>query len=65
MYDFVVVSINDILIFSKTLENHIHHKEIVLQCLCKHKLYANVAKCEFTMENINFLRYVISGTGEP
>ena len=44
---FVVVFINDILVFSKTEEEHAEHLRLVLQKLREHKLYAKWSKCEF------------------
>ena len=44
---FVVVFIDDILIFSKTEEEHAEHIRLVLQKLREHKLYAKQSKCEF------------------
>jgi hypothetical protein len=44
---FVVVFINDILVFSKTEEEHVEHLRLVLQKLKEHQLYAKWSKCEF------------------
>jgi hypothetical protein len=44
---FVVVFINDILIYSKTDEDHANHLHVVLQRLRDHRLYAKLSKCEF------------------
>jgi hypothetical protein len=44
---FVVVFIDDILVFSKTEEEHAKHLRLVLQKLREHKLYAKWSKCEF------------------
>ena len=44
---FVVVFIDDILVFSKTEEEHAEHLRLVLQKLREHKLYAKRSKCEF------------------
>jgi hypothetical protein len=44
---FVVVFINDILVFSKTKEEHAEHLRLVLQKLREHQLYAKRSKCEF------------------
>jgi hypothetical protein len=44
---FVVVFIDDILIYSKNLEDHVKHLHVVLQRLRDHPLYAKFSKCEF------------------
>ena len=44
---FVVVFIDDILVYSKTLEDHEKHLRIILQTLTEHQLYVKFSKCEF------------------
>jgi hypothetical protein len=60
---FVVVFIDDILIFSKTEEEHEEHLRLVLEKLRSNKLYAKFSKCEFWITEIAFLGHVISAGG--
>jgi hypothetical protein len=60
---FVVVFIDDILIYSKNEEEHAEHLRIVLQCLRDHKRYAKFSKCEFWLDSVKFLGHTISKEG--
>jgi hypothetical protein len=60
---FVVVFIDDILIFSKTKEEHAEHIRLVLQKLREHKFYAKRSKCEFWLKEVSFLGHVVSNGG--
>ena len=60
---FVVVFIDDILVFSKTEEEHAEHLRLVLQKLKEHKLYAKRSKCEFWLKEVSFLGHVVSNGG--
>jgi hypothetical protein len=60
---FVVVFINDILIYSKNKEEHAKHLQIVLTRLRGHQLYAKFSKCVFWLEEIQFLGHVLSSKG--
>jgi hypothetical protein len=60
---FVVVFIDDILIFSKTEEEHEKHLRLVLEKLRSNQLYAKFSKCEFWLIEVAFLGYVISARG--
>jgi hypothetical protein len=60
---FVVVFIDDILIYSKNEEEHAEHLWIVLQRLRDHKLYAKFSKCEFWLDSVKFLGHTISKEG--
>jgi hypothetical protein len=51
---FIVVFIDDILIYSKTKEDHANHIRVVLQRLRDHRLYAKFSKCEFWLGSVNF-----------
>ncbi|GKE95432.1 putative nucleotidyltransferase, ribonuclease H [Tanacetum coccineum] len=60
---FVIVFIDDILIYSKTREEHVKHLRLVLELLKKEKLYAKFYKCEFWLREVQFLGPVINGNG--
>ncbi|WVZ70581.1 LOW QUALITY PROTEIN: hypothetical protein U9M48_019236 [Paspalum notatum var. saurae] len=60
---FVIIFINDILIFSKTEGEHAEHLRIVLQRLRDHRLYAKFSKCEFWLKEISFLGHFLSEKG--
>jgi hypothetical protein len=60
---FVVVFIDDILIYSKSNAEHAKHLRIVLQRLRDHKLYAKFYKCEFWIDSVKFLGHTISKDG--
>jgi hypothetical protein len=60
---FVVIYLDDILIFSEDPKDHDIHVRLVLERLRKHKLFCNKKKCHFSVEEINFLGYKISSKG--
>jgi hypothetical protein len=60
---FVVVFIDDILVFSKTEEEHEKHLRLVLEKLQSNKLYAKFSKCEFWVTKVAFLGHAISAGG--
>jgi hypothetical protein len=58
---FVVVFIDDILIYSNSKEEHEGHLRLILEKLREHKLYAKFNKCEFWLEKVGFLGHIVSG----
>ncbi|WVZ49149.1 hypothetical protein U9M48_000526, partial [Paspalum notatum var. saurae] len=60
---FVVVFIDDILIYSKSEEEHKEHLRIVLNRLREHKLYAKFSKCAFWLKEVSFLGHILSEKG--
>ncbi|XP_029151508.1 uncharacterized protein [Arachis hypogaea] len=60
---FVIVFIDDILVYSKSEEEHEHHLRVVLQTLRNHKLYVKFSKCEFWLDQVAFLGHVVSKDG--
>ncbi|GJR85709.1 reverse transcriptase domain-containing protein [Tanacetum coccineum] len=60
---FVIVFIDDILIYSKSKEEHEIHLRLVLELLRKEKLYAKFSKCEFWLQEVHFLGHVVNQNG--
>eukprot|EP00253_Pinus_taeda_P012641 PITA_12641 len=60
---FVLIFIDDILVYSRTVEEHQEHLRKVLQTLREHQLYAKFSKCDFFKEEIQYLGHVISKEG--
>ena len=60
---FVVVFVDDILIYSQSKDEHEDHLRIVLQALKDHQLYAKFSKCEFWLTEVKFLGHVVSASG--
>jgi hypothetical protein len=60
---FVIIFIDDILVYSRTEEDHVKHLRLVLQKLREHKLYAKFSKCEFWLTKVFFLGHILSHNG--
>ena len=58
--DFVVVYLYDIVIYNRTLEEHVNHLSLVLSQLRKYTLYVKIEKCEFAKQEIKFLGHLVS-----
>ena len=60
---FVVVFIDDILVYSKDVQEHEQHLRIVLQILRKKKLFAKLSKCDFWLKKVSFLGHIVFAEG--
>ena len=60
---FVVVFIDDILVYSKDAQEHEQHLKIVLQTLREKKLYAKLRKCDFWVNEVSFLSHIMLAEG--
>ena len=60
---FVLVYLDDILIFSKSAEEHAQHLTQVLELLRKHRLYAKLSKCDFFKPEVNYLGHLVTAQG--
>ena len=56
---FVIVFIDNILIYSRNQEEHQEHLRLALQTLKEYQLYAKFSKCEFLLSKVQFLRLVV------
>ena len=61
--DFVIVFLDDILVYSSSVEDHRKHLRQVLELLRQHRLYGKMSKCDFFKEEISFLGHVVSAQG--
>jgi hypothetical protein len=60
---FVVVYLDDILIYNKNWVEHLQHIQQVLHTLRQHKLYENLEKCSFDMDRVQYLGYIVDEHG--
>ena len=63
MDHFVVVFIDDILVYSQDRERHDAHLRVVLETLRKEQLYAKLSKCEFWLNEVSFFGHIVSKEG--
>ena len=61
--DFVVVFLDDILVYSKDPSKHLEHLRIVLEKLHQHQFFAKLSKCSFGQESIEFLGHIVGPDG--
>ena len=56
---FVIIYLNDILIYFKNDEKHTQHIKLMIEVLCKHEFYAKLSKCNFYQKHIKFCEHII------
>jgi hypothetical protein len=56
---FVIIYLNDILIYSQNKEKHTNHVQFVLKRLRKYKLFAKLSKCDFDLKEIDYLKFIV------
>ena len=61
--EFVIVFIDDILIYSGSKEDHEEHLRVILQILRENQSYSKFSKCQFWLDSVTFLGHVISAKG--
>ena len=61
--EFMIVYLDDILIYSESDEDHEKHVRQVLYCLCESELFVKLEKCTFHARQVKYLRYIISPQG--
>ena len=60
---FIIIFLDDILVYSRTLQDHITHVRKTLQILRQHQLYAKVSKCAFFQHKVEYLGHVVTAAG--
>ena len=58
---FVIIYLDDILIFSSSMEEHVRHVKQCFEVLHREKLYLKLSKCEFGKTSLNYLGYIVGG----
>src|ERR1700682_828509 len=60
---FMIVYLDDIVVYSKSVDEHLHHLQLIFSRLRQHKLYAKLEKCQFMQREIKFLGHLVSSDG--
>ena len=61
--DFVIIFLDDILVYSRDVETHVTHVRQTLEILWHHRLYAKVSKCAFCQSLVEYLGHIVSAEG--
>jgi hypothetical protein len=56
---FVIIYLDDILIYSQNKEEHTNHVRLVLKRLRKYKLFAKLSKCDFDLKEVDYLKFIV------
>ena len=60
---YIMIYLDNILIYSNNMSKHHQHVKEVLKCLCKASLYTKAEKCKFHSESVEYLGYILSPSG--
>lgn len=60
---FVLVFFDYILVYSSSWTAHMHHLDVIMQILKKNQLFAKLSKCSFRLQQVDYLGYMVSGSG--
>ena len=63
LYDFIIVYLDDIIIFSQTMEEHLQHMRKVLEALRQAGLKLKLEKCEFAKKQLKYLKFIVRKFG--
>ena len=63
LYKFLIVYLDDLVVYSKNLDDHLRQLELILIRLREHRLYAKLEKCNFMQKQIKFLGHLVSADG--
>ena len=61
--NFIIIFLDDILVYSRGLQEHMTHVRQTLEILRKHQLYAKVSKCTFFQHRVEYLGHIVSSEG--
>lgn len=59
---FCLIYLDDLLIYSNTLDEHVEHLELILKQLVKHKLYTKPMKCIIASQSVEFISHIMGGS---
>jgi hypothetical protein len=63
IHKFVLVFVDDILVYSRSLEDHVQHLITIFEALPQHQLFVKHSKCSFAQQSVEYLGHIISAQG--